>query len=136
MAEKKTAQATTQGKRRDGPAKAGKRKPPAARGPHVTTPESRKRGRWLDFLRGTPQPQHPREELTKLPSGGWERKPLPPQPRATRAEFFGPNHLPHRDTNVLIHNDAKVPPTEAARVRHFFETWRLRSNETKAEPSA
>ena len=32
------------------PAKAGKRKPPANRGPHVTTEETRKRGAFLSAL--------------------------------------------------------------------------------------
>lgn len=55
------------------------------------TPEQRKRARWLAGLWAAKQPQHPRFERVQLPSGGYEDRELPPQPRATRKEFLAPS---------------------------------------------
>lgn len=113
--------------KRDYPAKAGKRKLPHSRtSDSVTTPESRARGRKLADLFALRQPQHPREEIVTLDNGTRETRELPPQPRATRAEFMAPAPVGWGYTEQLIHKDVKAIPLREAEERARMANWRLR----------
>lgn len=117
----------TSGNRKAAAAKAGHRKltRPGANGGPVTSPEARKRGRWLAGLYATRQPQYPRLEAVKNDRGEWETKELPPQERATRAQFHGSNHYGHAEPFVMTRDVPDVPALTEAR-REWLANWRMR----------